>query len=202
VADSKISALTSYSPPLQSDVLPIVDVSNTITKKITYANLMPTITKFLAPNGGLFPESHTSDTVTANRVYAAKCFLPGVMTVNSIGIQITTGGSAGAKANLGVYTPDGNTKLIDSGAIDVASSGFKSASVAGYVLLPGVYWIVYSFTDTGVHANGPINLGYLGGGDTSMFGYATNTTSANVLPSTLGTINSTGNNGSNILLSN
>jgi hypothetical protein len=38
-ADQKISALTSYTPPTTTDVLPIVDVSTSTTKKITIANL-------------------------------------------------------------------------------------------------------------------------------------------------------------------
>lgn len=40
MADSKISALTSYTTPLAADVLPIVDTANTTTKKITWTNLL------------------------------------------------------------------------------------------------------------------------------------------------------------------
>lgn len=43
MADSKISQLTSYSPALDADVLPIVDTANTVTKKITWANIKATI---------------------------------------------------------------------------------------------------------------------------------------------------------------
>lgn len=39
MADQKISALTSYTPALDADVLPIVDTANTLTKKITWANV-------------------------------------------------------------------------------------------------------------------------------------------------------------------
>lgn len=39
MADTKISALTNYVQPLDADVLPIVDIANTLTKKITTANL-------------------------------------------------------------------------------------------------------------------------------------------------------------------
>lgn len=41
MADSKISALTSYSQGLNADLIPIVDTLNTTTKKITYRNLFP-----------------------------------------------------------------------------------------------------------------------------------------------------------------
>lgn len=39
MADAKISALTGYTTPITTDVMPIVDVTNSETKKITIANL-------------------------------------------------------------------------------------------------------------------------------------------------------------------
>lgn len=47
MADSKISALTSYSTPLDADVLPVVDTANTTTKKLTWANLKATLKTYL-----------------------------------------------------------------------------------------------------------------------------------------------------------
>lgn len=38
--DQKITDLTSYTPPTSSDVLPIVDIATTTTKKITIANIV------------------------------------------------------------------------------------------------------------------------------------------------------------------
>ncbi len=43
MADQKISSLTGYTPPLDADVLPIVDTANTTTKKVTWANLKATV---------------------------------------------------------------------------------------------------------------------------------------------------------------
>ena len=40
--DSKISALTNYTPPISTDELAIVDVTTTETKKITVSNLIYT----------------------------------------------------------------------------------------------------------------------------------------------------------------
>lgn len=40
MADAKVSDLTAYTAPLPDDVIPIVDVTNTATKKITYQNLV------------------------------------------------------------------------------------------------------------------------------------------------------------------
>jgi hypothetical protein len=39
MADTKISGLTSYNPPIGSDVLPVVDVTASITKKLSLTNL-------------------------------------------------------------------------------------------------------------------------------------------------------------------
>lgn len=43
MASIKISALTSYTTPLDADVLPIVDTANTTTKKVTWANIKATL---------------------------------------------------------------------------------------------------------------------------------------------------------------
>lgn len=39
MASSKISALPSYTPPISTDIIPIVDVTNGVTKGITVGNL-------------------------------------------------------------------------------------------------------------------------------------------------------------------
>ena len=46
MADQKISELTDYTPPLDADLMAIVDTANTATKKITWANLKSTIKGF------------------------------------------------------------------------------------------------------------------------------------------------------------
>lgn len=43
MSDQKISALTNYTPPLDADVLPIVDIAGSETKKVTWANIKATI---------------------------------------------------------------------------------------------------------------------------------------------------------------
>lgn len=43
MADSKISALTSYTTPLNADVIPIVDTANVATKKVTWTNVKATL---------------------------------------------------------------------------------------------------------------------------------------------------------------
>lgn len=48
MADQKITDLTSYNPPTDTDVLPIVDISTTTTKKITWANIKTAIGTYIA----------------------------------------------------------------------------------------------------------------------------------------------------------
>lgn len=43
MADLKISQLTNYTPPLDADIIPIVDTANTTTKKVTWANIKATL---------------------------------------------------------------------------------------------------------------------------------------------------------------
>ncbi len=47
MADTKITALTSYTPAIDTDVMPIVDVTTSTTKKLSWANLKATLKTYL-----------------------------------------------------------------------------------------------------------------------------------------------------------
>lgn len=51
MADSKISALTNYTTPQSSDVLPIVNVGSSLTEKVTVANIGPALTNVSLTTG-------------------------------------------------------------------------------------------------------------------------------------------------------
>ena len=43
MTDAKITQLTDYTPPIDIDVIPIVDATTLVTKKITWANIKATL---------------------------------------------------------------------------------------------------------------------------------------------------------------
>lgn len=148
--------------------------------------------------------SATSDTVSGtNVVYAAYFYLPFNITVNHIGAIVTTAAGA-SNMNLGIYSSDRLTKIIDSGAIATTGTGYKTASVAGVILQQGFYWVAYSFTSTSIVLRGWFNQGDSGlsSGNANIWGSAANATSSNILPSALGAITASGNNGALVILTN
>jgi len=64
MATIKISELSSYTTPLDADVIPVVDTLNSVTKKTTWANIIATIkaytdTLYTLTNLGGVPTSRT-----------------------------------------------------------------------------------------------------------------------------------------------
>jgi hypothetical protein len=103
---------------------------------------------------------------------------------------------------VGVYTLDGNTKLIDSGAVAYSTNDqYNNIDITDVYLEAGEYWLAYTATDTGTScavlcAADPgrttvPNFEVLMNTQTVFIGTAANPSSSGALPSTLGTI--TGN---------
>ncbi len=65
-------------------------------------------------------------------------------TIDRIGVEVTTGGTAGAVVRLGIYEPNAGglpaTKLLDAGTIDSTSTGFKEVTIS-QALTPGLHWL-------------------------------------------------------------
>lgn len=68
MSDSKISALTAKTTPVDADVLPIVDSTGPTTKKVTWANIKATITAY---TDTLYMTPTSGDTVTGKTISGA-----------------------------------------------------------------------------------------------------------------------------------
>lgn len=68
MADSKISALTAKTTPIDADVLPIVDSTGPTTKKVTWANIKATI---IAYADTLYMTPSSVDVVTGKTISGA-----------------------------------------------------------------------------------------------------------------------------------
>jgi hypothetical protein len=117
MADSKISELTELTIPMSTDIIPIVDIANTTTKKITFNNLIQT---FNVKAYGAKGDGSTNDQVAINSAITA---------------ATSTGGE--------VFFPTGTYKVSSSGRTDasVSYSGgtwtdeyIVTADVGSYVL--------------------------------------------------------------------
>ena len=138
------------------------------------------------------PHVMTAQTIVsvANRVLTNQFVLPFQVTVRTINTQVTTL-EAAKKYSVGIYSADGNTLLVDSGAISTASTGVKSVTITAVTLIPGVYLFAHTADGTTAAAqklNMPNVQALMNGGSASKANRAANASSAGVLPATLGTL--------------
>lgn len=147
MADSKISALTSYTTPLNADVIPIVDTANVATKKVTWSNVKATLKTYfdtLYPSGsGTSTGTNTGDDATNSQysgLAASKqdTLVSGtnIKTINSTTLlgsgDIVISGSI-ADGDKGDITVSGSGTVwnIDAavvGTTELSASGTPSAS--------------------------------------------------------------------------
>lgn len=122
MADAKISALTNYTPPLDADVVPIVDTANVTTKKVTWANIKATLKTYfdtLYPSGsGTSSGTNTGDQTITNSSDATSHTVTlsasggSVQFIEGSNITLTTGGTG------------------STGTVTIAASGSVGASTA------------------------------------------------------------------------
>lgn len=136
---------------------------------------------------------------SANQVRAWQCVLPYSVTINKVSIEVQVN-SAAQTCNVGIYSADRATKLVDSGTFDMSSGAgaagtTRTNTLGAPVTVSGPIWVGFSCSDTtaAIGAAGGIlgaNVGAvfanIAGGP--IMGSAANATSAGVMPASLGTI--------------
>lgn len=141
-----------------------------------------------------FPAPNSWDYVSPgaiNKTNVALFFVAQRLTVVSVHARVSNAGAAGTKIGFGIYSADGNTKHIDSGAVAGDSTGIKSVTLGAAVTLnPGYYWQALTADSTAIgSATGYDAVGQtIINAGTAHYGFAANAGAAGVLPATLGAI--------------
>lgn len=126
---------------------------------------------------------------TINELNAMQINLPFQLKAEVIQVYVDV---AGTNFGCGVYSADGGTLLLETGAIDVTSTGLKKVTLGTPVLLDaGIYWYAWTADNTATRIRG-ISLG---GQIASLFsdtneqmGYRAAGGSEGTLPSSLGSL--------------
>ena len=83
--------------------------------------------------------------LNSNVGYFSPLLVTKSITVKAIGVDITSGGSAGALVRLGIYNDTGSgspgTVLLDAGTTAATGTGAVSIGIS-ITLTPGLYWLV------------------------------------------------------------
>lgn len=126
-----------------------------------------------------------------NNVIVVLFVIPWPITITKASINVTTL-QAASTVTMGIYSSDGNTKILDTGTFDSSTTGVKTNTFTGVLIPAGAYYFAQSTSNTGVQTE---NFGattnrnnYLNTTGGPRQGTAANSTSGGVLPSTLGAI--------------
>jgi hypothetical protein len=96
---------------------------------------------FTSPKAGT---ALSGSALTANRIYAMPFICPKAITLDRIGVYVST--LSTTTARLGIYADDGNcypgNLLLDAGTIDVTSTGAKKITISQALAANTLYWLV------------------------------------------------------------
>lgn len=92
------------------------------------------------------PGTTSTASPTLNNCRVSPLVVPVAISIDRIGLEVTTLGAGGAVGRLGIWNDDGNgypsTVLLDAGTIDATGTGVKEITLSpAQALTPGIYWI-------------------------------------------------------------
>lgn len=153
MANVKVTDLTAYTDPINTDVLPIVDVTTDTTKKVTFQNLLKTL---LAKAGGTMTGTITfaaGQTFPTTGIAAASTSQSGIVQLTDSTSSTSTTTAATPNAVKTTYDL-ANAALPKSGG---TMTGALLASSSGTAAAPALS--VAGDTDTGVYGKAANQLG-------------------------------------------
>jgi len=128
-----------------------------------------------------------------NTVYVIQFTMHVSFQVSKFSINVI-GNAIGKHAGFGIYSADGNTKYVDSGAMSVGSIAIVTSSISPVTLSPGTYF----WAQTSDGSTAQINISTSAGtNDVALmnanasfprYALAANASAAGVLPATLGAL--------------
>ncbi len=113
-----------------------------------------------------FTESSTTTAPTASDLRLLAFYAPAPRTIDRVGCEVTTAGTAGHVARLGIYRADvttglPTTALVDAGTVAVDTTGFKEVAVAATI--HGLYWLGLTAQSGTFRALSSLGLTFVGG---------------------------------------